>query len=136
MGVEYDVYHNVVYFLLYLNCENYMKLLNYYGDVGGVYICYVHICCWWTLLHAIGVEFLVKTCTLIAVKIVVNICIVDWVICSCITCWVRCWHPYCHWPDTCIHITVEIIVVDNDVQLVLGVTTSKVIWYHTCLESV
>jgi len=45
MGVEYDVYHNVVYFLLYLNCENYTKLLNYYGDVVGVYICYVHICC-------------------------------------------------------------------------------------------
>jgi len=45
MGVEYDVYHNVVYFLLYLNCENYM-LLNYYGDVVGVYICYVPICCW------------------------------------------------------------------------------------------
>jgi len=47
MGVEYDVYHNVMYFLLYLNCKNYMKLLNYYGDVVGVYICYVHICCWW-----------------------------------------------------------------------------------------
>jgi len=29
MGVEYDVYHDVVYFLLYLNCENDMKLLNY-----------------------------------------------------------------------------------------------------------
>jgi len=46
MGVEYDVYHNVVYFLLYSNCENYMKSLNYYGYVVGVYICYVHICCW------------------------------------------------------------------------------------------
>ena len=29
MGVEYDVYHDVVYFLLYLNCENDMRLLNY-----------------------------------------------------------------------------------------------------------
>jgi len=28
MGVEYDVYHDVVYFLLYLNCENDIKLLN------------------------------------------------------------------------------------------------------------
>ena len=26
-------------FLLYLNCENFMKLLNYYGDVVGGYIC-------------------------------------------------------------------------------------------------
>jgi len=56
MRVEYDVYHNAVYFLLYLNCEIYMKLLNFYGDVVGVYICYVHICCWWIFLHAIGVE--------------------------------------------------------------------------------
>jgi len=54
MGVEYDVYH-VVYFLLYLNCENYMKLSNCYGDVVGVYIYHVHICCWWIFLHAIGV---------------------------------------------------------------------------------
>jgi len=136
MGVEYDVYRNVVYFLLYLNCENSMKLLNYYGDVVGVCICYVHICCWWIFLHAIGVEFLVKACTLIAVEIVVNICIVDRVICSCITCGVGCLHPYCRWPDTCIHIAVEIIAVDNDVQLASGVTTSKVIWYHTCLKSV
>jgi len=46
MGVEYDVYHNMMYFILYLNCEIYMKLLNFYDDVVGVYICYVHICCW------------------------------------------------------------------------------------------
>ena len=59
MGVEYDVYHNVVYLLLYLNCENYMKLLNYYDDVVGVYTCYMHICCWWIFLHAIVVELLV-----------------------------------------------------------------------------
>jgi len=39
MSVEYDVYHSMMYFLLYLNCENFMKLLNYYGDVVGVYIC-------------------------------------------------------------------------------------------------
>jgi len=59
MGVEYDVFHMVVYFLLYLKCENYMKWLNYHGDVVGVYVCYVHICCWWIFLHAIGVELLV-----------------------------------------------------------------------------
>jgi len=34
-----------------------MKLLNYYGDVVGVYIC-----CWWIFLHAIGVELLVQAC--------------------------------------------------------------------------
>jgi len=36
IGVEYDVYHDVVYFLFYSNCKNDMKLLNYYGDVVGV----------------------------------------------------------------------------------------------------
>jgi len=36
-----------------------MKLLNYHGDVVGVYICYVHICCLWIFLHAIGVDLLV-----------------------------------------------------------------------------
>jgi len=39
MGVEDEVYYSMVYFLLYLNCENFMKLLNYYGDVVGDYIC-------------------------------------------------------------------------------------------------
>jgi len=69
MGVEYDVYHTVVYFLLYSNCENYMKLLNILVMllvfiyvmciyVVGVYICYVHICCWWIFLQASGVELL------------------------------------------------------------------------------
>jgi len=47
------------------------------------------------------------------------------------TCWVGCLHPYCRWPDTCIH-----IAVDNDVMLASGVTTSEVNWYHTCPESV
>ena len=41
MGVEYDVLHIVVYFLLYLNCENYMKLLNYYGMKGKKVSLYV-----------------------------------------------------------------------------------------------
>jgi len=26
MGVEYDVYHSMMYFLLYLNSEDFMKL--------------------------------------------------------------------------------------------------------------
>ena len=40
MSVEYDVYYDEVYFLSYLNCENFMKLLNYYDDdVGELYIC-------------------------------------------------------------------------------------------------
>jgi len=108
---------------------------------------YVHICCWWTFLHANVGEIVgecmynynpLKLLLIIVVEIaveyshwiVVNICIVDWVICSCIICWVGCLHPYCRWPDTSIHIAVEIITVDNDVQLASGVTTSEVIWYH------
>jgi len=44
MGVEYDVYHDVVYFLLYLNCENYMKLLNYYGMLlVFIYIMHIYV---------------------------------------------------------------------------------------------
>ena len=39
IGVEYDVHHNVLYFSPYLNCENFMELLNYYGDVVGDYMC-------------------------------------------------------------------------------------------------
>ena len=48
MGVEYDVFFSFKFwciFFFYLKCENYMKLLNYDGDVVGVYICNVHICC-------------------------------------------------------------------------------------------
>jgi len=59
MGVEYDVYHDVVYFLLYLNCENDMKLLNYLVmllvfiyvmciyDVGEFFYMLLVMNCWW-----------------------------------------------------------------------------------------
>ena len=127
MGVEYDVYYDVVYFLLYLNCESDMKLLNYLVMLLVFIYVYVHICCWWVFLHVgeiVGKCMYIysrwKLPLIIAVEIVVeysrwivvNICIVDWVICSCIICWVGCLHPYCRWPDTCIHIAVV-----NDVQL-------------------
>jgi len=35
MSVECDDYHSMVYFILYLNCENYSKLL-IYGDVVDI----------------------------------------------------------------------------------------------------
>jgi len=78
MGVEYDVYHDEVYFLSYLNCENFMKLLDYYDDDVGELYMYVRI-------YVVGefsytqvlVKLLVNACTFIAVGIVVNICIVD-----------------------------------------------------------
>ena len=128
-GVEYDVDHDVVYFLLYLNCENDMKLLVF------IYVMCIYVVGEFSYMSLV-LNFLVKACTLIDVENVVNVCIVDWVICSRNTCWVGCLHPYCCWPDTCIHIAIEIIAVDNDVLLASGVTTSKVIWYHTCLESI
>jgi len=122
MGIEY----NEVYFLFYLNCENFMELSNYYdNDVGELYMYLdIYVVGEFSYMQVL-VKLLVNACTFIAVEIaveysrwiVVNICIVDWVICSCIICWVGCLHPYCRWPDTCIHIAVEIIVVDNDVQL-------------------
>jgi len=73
MGVEYDVYHNEVYFLFYLNCENFMELSNYYdNDVGEQYM-YVEI-------YVVGkfsymqvlTELLVNACTFIAVEIAVE----------------------------------------------------------------
>jgi len=59
MGVEYDVYHSMMYFLLYLN---FMKLLNYYGEVVGDYIC---LCAYILLVNFYtcnGVELLVYAC--------------------------------------------------------------------------
>jgi len=68
MDVEYDVYHDVVYFLLYLNCENDMKLLNYLVMLlVFIYVMFIYVVGEF-FLHAIGVEFLVKACTLIAVE--------------------------------------------------------------------
>ena len=64
MGVEYDVYHDVVYFLLYLNCENYMKLLNYYDDVMCIYVVgefsykLLVLNCWCKhVMNNVGVDF-------------------------------------------------------------------------------
>jgi len=34
MGVEYDVYHSMVYFLIYLNCENLYEVVDLWW------------CCW------------------------------------------------------------------------------------------
>jgi len=50
MEVEYDVYHDEVYFLSYLNCGNFMKLLNYYDDdVGELYM---YVC-----IYVVGESF-------------------------------------------------------------------------------
>ena len=49
-------------FLLYLNSKNFMKLLNYYGDVVGDYIC---LCAYMLLVNfdtCNGVELLVWAC--------------------------------------------------------------------------
>jgi len=138
MGVEYDIYHDVVYFLLYLNCENYMKLLNCYGDVVGVYIGYVHKCCWWIFLHAIGVELLGVS---MYWNMLVSIVEVVWEYALLFLshrsthCWCRISYP-CWWRILCIQLFGLIIRVVYDVQLTSGVTTSQLIWYHTCLESV
>jgi len=72
MGVDNDVYHDEVYFLSYLNCQNFMKLLNYYDDVGELYM---YVC-----IYVVGefsymqmlVKLLVNACTFIAVEIAVD----------------------------------------------------------------
>jgi len=51
-----------------LELREWHEVVELLGDVIGVYICYVHICCLWIFLHAIGVEFLVKACTFIAIE--------------------------------------------------------------------
>jgi len=38
MGVEYDVYHNEVYLIFDLNCENFMELSNYYDNDVDIYV--------------------------------------------------------------------------------------------------
>jgi len=50
-------------------------------------------------------------------------------------CWCRISYS-CWWQILCIQLFGLIIQVVYDVQLASGVTTSEVIWYHTCLESV
>ena len=42
MGVEFDVYHSMVYFLIYLNCENLYGVVELYDvvdvDIGHDYV--------------------------------------------------------------------------------------------------
>jgi len=47
-------------------------------------------------------------------------------------CWCRISYP-CWWRILCIQLFGLIIRVVYDVQLASGVTTSQLIWYHTCL---
>jgi len=73
MGVEYDVYHNETYFLSYLNCENFMKLLNYYDDDVGelyMYVC-IYVVDEFSNMQVL-VKLLMNACTFIAVEIVVE----------------------------------------------------------------
>jgi len=72
-GVEYDVYHNEVYFLFYLNCENFIKLLNYYDDDVGelyMYVC-IYVVGEFSYMQVLA-KLLVNACTFIAVEIVVE----------------------------------------------------------------
>ena len=48
LGVEYDVYHNLLYFLLYLECEKSYVVIELYNEFNvGVYIYVDWLCnCW------------------------------------------------------------------------------------------
>jgi hypothetical protein len=46
IGVEYDVYHSVMHFLLYLDCEKLNEVVELY-DVVDVDEC-VYVTWWWT----------------------------------------------------------------------------------------
>jgi len=38
VGVEYDVYHSVMYFLPYVDCEKLCEVVDLYGDIVGEWI--------------------------------------------------------------------------------------------------
>jgi len=48
IGVEYDIYHSMMYFLLYLDCEKWYEMLKLYGDIVGecMYVNWWWYC-WW-----------------------------------------------------------------------------------------
>ena len=69
MGIEY----NEVYFLFYLNCENFMELSNYYdNDVGELYMYLdIYVVGEFSYMQVL-VKLLVNACTFIAVEIAVE----------------------------------------------------------------
>ena len=84
LGVEYDVYHKVMYFLLYLDCEK-LILVNAYmlidWDIVGEYIYvnwivnvvgdYIYVKWWWIVDECIYAKWLVMIWWIVCV----NICI-------------------------------------------------------------
>jgi len=134
MGVKYNICHSMVYFLLYLNSENFMKLLNYYDDVVGDCICLCaymllvnFLTCYWCWFNGVSMYW----------NMLVLIVEVVWIYAllslshRSTHCWCRISYP-CWWRILCIQLFGVIMMC----LLHHGVTTSEVIWYHTCLESV
>jgi len=48
LGSEYDVYHKVMYFPLYLDCEKLYVELGEEVDIGECIYVNLLRCCWWT----------------------------------------------------------------------------------------
>jgi len=51
IGVEYDVYHGVMYFLLYLNCEKSYDVVELYDEVDVGKKIYVDWLWYWWWIH-------------------------------------------------------------------------------------
>ena len=127
IGVEYDVYYNVLYF------SPLLELWEFYEVVELLWWC-----CWWLYMfmciYVVG-EFSIHAMVLncwckhvmndVSVDCwsCVNICIVvNWVICSCII--------TCCWQILCIQLFTLIIRVAYDVFVVSWGDDLGVDWYH------
>jgi len=115
-----------------------MKLLNYYGDVVGDYIClcaYLLLvnfltCYWWWI---VGVSMYWNM--LVWIVEVAWIYVLLLLSHKSTRCWCRISYP-CWWRILCIQLFGWLFGVITMCLLHHGVTTSEVIWYHMCLESV
>jgi len=123
LGVEYDVYHNVMYFLLYLDVRNRMLLLNTYMltdcAIVGEYI-YVDWwwCCWWLHIYYVNGDDVVNC-------LCEHICIVvESYVYAYMTDGDRCLYPKC---KTCVKSYIQYFCCIEGDDL-------EVIWYRMHLE--
>jgi len=55
LGVENDVYHKVLYFLVYLDCEKVYEVVELYYIVDVDIYIYIYIYIWWRLLFEMSI---------------------------------------------------------------------------------
>jgi len=107
----------MVYFLLYFNCENFMKLLNYYVDVVGDCIC---LCAYMLLVNFLTFHWCWFNSVIMYWNMLVLIVEAVWIYALLLLshrsthCWCRISYP-CWWRIVCIQLFGVIIRGDYDV---------------------